>query len=51
MGQVWAMLGGTANQERRLTIERAGGQSTVVAQVRHFLPELPDEKDAKKKKK
>jgi hypothetical protein len=51
MGQVWAMLGATANQERRLTIERAGRQSTVVAQVKHFLPELPDEKDAKKKKK
>jgi hypothetical protein len=50
MGQVWAMLGGTAGQERKLTIERAGKQFVVAAKVQHFLAELPDEKDAKKKK-
>jgi hypothetical protein len=50
MGQVWAMLGGTPEKERRLTIQRAGKQFKVVAKVEHFLPELPDEKDSKKKK-
>jgi hypothetical protein len=50
MGQVWAMLGGTPGQERRLTMERAGRQFTVAAKVQHFLAELPDEKDRKKKK-
>lgn len=49
MGQVWAGLGGTPGQERRLTIERAGKQFTVTATVQHFLAELPDEKDRKKK--
>lgn len=43
MGQVWSMLGGTPGQERKLTIERAGKQFVVVANVRHFLPEVPDE--------
>jgi hypothetical protein len=50
MGQVWAGLGGTPGQERKLTIERAGKQFTVTAKVQHFLAELPDEKDRKKKK-
>lgn len=50
MGQVWSMLGGTPGQERTLKIERAGKQFAVVAQVRHFLPEAPDEKDNRKKK-
>jgi hypothetical protein len=50
MGQVWAMLGGTPGQERRLTVERAGKQFTVAATVQHFLAELPDEKQSKKKK-
>jgi hypothetical protein len=50
MGQVWAGLGGTPGQERRLTIERAGKQSMVTATVQHFLAELPDENDRKKKK-
>jgi hypothetical protein len=50
MGQVWAMLGGTPGQERRLTIERGGRQFMVAAKVQHFLAELPDEKDRKKKK-
>jgi hypothetical protein len=47
---VWSMLGGTPRQERTLKIERAGKQFAVVAQVRHFLPEAPDEKDNRKKK-
>jgi hypothetical protein len=50
MGQVWARLGGTPGQERPLTIERVGKQFTVVARVRHFLGELPDEGERKKKK-
>ena len=50
MGQVWAMLGGTPGQERKLTIERAGRQFKVPANVQHFLAELPDEKESKKKK-
>jgi hypothetical protein len=50
MGQVWAGLGGTPGQERRLTIERAGKEFTFTAKVQHFLAELPDEKDRKKKK-
>jgi hypothetical protein len=49
MGQVWAMLGGTPGQERRLTIERAGRQFTVTAKVQHFLAEAPDETEKKKK--
>jgi hypothetical protein len=50
MGQVWARLGGTPGQERKLTIEREGKQFTVVAKVQHFLGELPDEGERKKKK-
>lgn len=50
MGQVWAMLGGTPGQERKLTVERAGRQFTVTAKIQHFLAELPDEKESKKKK-
>ncbi|MGP0021088.1 MAG: hypothetical protein ACLPHP_21135 [Candidatus Sulfotelmatobacter sp.] len=50
MGQVWAMLGGTQGQERKLTVERAGRQFTVAAKVQHFLGELPDEAERKKKK-
>jgi hypothetical protein len=50
MGQVWATLGGTPGQERRLTIERGGRKFTVAAKVQHFLAELPDEKERKKKK-
>jgi len=50
MGQVWAMLGGTPGQERKLTIKRGGKQFTVAAQVQHFLGESPDETRGKKKK-
>jgi hypothetical protein len=49
MGQVWSMLGGTPGQERILTIERAGREFTVAANVQHFLGEAPEE-DKKKKK-
>ena len=42
MGQVWAMLGGSPGQERRLTLERAGRQFVVQATVRNFLPEAPE---------
>ena len=51
LGQVWAMLGGNPGQERKLTIERTGKQHIVVARVQHFIGELPDEKEGKKKKK
>ena len=50
MGQVWAMLGGTPGQSRKLTIDHAGTQLTLTANVQHFLAELPDEKEKKKKK-
>lgn len=50
MGQVWNMLGGTPGQERNLTIERSGRQINVAATVQHFLGELPDEKERKKRK-
>jgi hypothetical protein len=50
MGQVWSMLGGTPGQEKRLTVERAGKTLSVVAKVEHFLGEVPDEKDSKKKR-
>lgn len=50
MGQVWAMLGGTPGQERKLLIERGGKQTTVVAKVQHFLAETPDDTELKGKK-
>src|SRR5579872_741405 len=49
MGQVWAMLGGTPGQGRRLRIERGGKEFTVAAKVQHFLAEAPDEKESKRK--
>ncbi len=54
MGQVWSMLEGQPGQERKLTVERAGKQFIVVANVRHFLAEAPEEgknKDKSSKKK
>lgn len=51
MGQVWSMLGGTPGQQRKLTIERNGKDFVVEATVQHFLPEVPDEKERKKKSK
>ena len=49
MGQVWAMLGGTPGQERKLTIERAGKELVVPAKVQHFLATSPEEDNKKKK--
>jgi hypothetical protein len=49
MGQVWNMLRGTPGQERKLTIERGSREFTIAATVQHFLGELPDEKEKKKK--
>ena len=49
MGQVWSMLGGTPGQEKGLTVERAGKDLGVSAQVKHFLGEAPDEENRKKK--
>jgi len=51
MGQVWAMLGGTPGQERRLTMERAGKTFVVLARVQHFLAVNEDDSGNKKKKK
>jgi C-terminal processing protease CtpA/Prc len=51
MGQVWDMLSGTLGKERKLTIERAGKQFTVVAKVQHFLGANPEEEGTKKKSK
>ena len=51
MGQVWKMIGGTPGQERRLTVERAGKQFTVAAQVVHFLGEAPESETKKRKSK
>lgn len=43
LGQVWSMLRGTPGQERKVTIERNGRQSTVVAKVQHFFGEAAAE--------
>ena len=51
MGQVWATLGGMPGQERRLTIRRGNKEFVVTSEVQHFLGEVPDEKDNKKKRK
>jgi len=50
MGQVWSMLGGTPGQEKKLTVERSGKTLSVVANVMHFLGEVPDEKESKMKR-
>ena len=49
MGQVWSMLGGTPGREKKLTIERAGKEVSVVAKVQNFLGESGEDKDSKKK--
>jgi hypothetical protein len=49
MGQVWAMLGGTPGQERKLTVERAEKQFTFAMKVQHFLGEIPEDTGKKKK--
>lgn len=50
MGQVWAMLGGMPGQERRLTIRRGGKEFVITGKVQHFLGDVPDEKNLKKRK-
>jgi len=50
MGEVWSMLGGTPGQEKKLTLERGGKTVAVVARVQHFLGEVQDEKESKKKR-
>ena len=49
LGQVWSMLRGNPGQERKLTIERDGKQLTVTATVQHFLGEVSDKDEPKKK--
>jgi len=49
MGQVWSLLGGSPGQQRKMTIERGGKEFAVSARVQHFLPEVPDEKEGRKK--
>jgi hypothetical protein len=50
MGQVWKMLGGTPGQDRKLTIERAGKEFSINGTVQHFLAELPDEPEGKRRR-
>jgi hypothetical protein len=45
------LLEGSPGQERKLTIERAGKQFTVVAKVQHFLGDAPGNDEAKGKSK
>jgi hypothetical protein len=49
LGQVWLMLGGEPGKERRLTVERAGRQFTVMARVQHFLGEAVENANGKDK--
>jgi hypothetical protein len=49
MGQVWSMLEGQPGQERKLTIERAGKQLSVVGKVQHFMGEQPENDKTKEK--
>jgi hypothetical protein len=51
LGQVWALLEGSPGQERKLTIERAGKQFSIVAKVQHFLGDAPDNQEDKGKPK
>jgi hypothetical protein len=51
LGQVWSLLEGSPGQERKLTIEHAGKQFTVVAKVQHFLGNAPGNEEAKGKSK
>jgi hypothetical protein len=49
LGQVWSILGGSPGTERTLTVERAGRQLTIAAQVQRFLGDAPQENQAKKR--
>lgn len=48
MGQVWNMLGGTPEQQRKLIIERVGRQFNVAASVQHFLENYRTKKKRKR---
>ena len=48
MGQVWSLLGGTPGKEKKLTIERAGKQFSVLAKVQHFLGEVAEDPPGRK---
>ena len=48
LGQVWSLLlGGQAGH--KLTLERAGKEFTVVANVQHFLGAVPEKEKSKGK--
>lgn len=49
MGQVWAMLGGSPGQERKLTIQRGSKQLTVIGTVQQFLAVKEDAEKKKRK--
>jgi len=49
LGQVWSMLGGSPGQERVLTVERPSQKFTVVAKVQHFLGNVQEENQTKKR--
>jgi hypothetical protein len=50
MGQVWLMLGGEPGKERRLIVERGGKQFTFAATVRHFLAEVAEKDESRRKR-
>jgi hypothetical protein len=51
LGQVWSMLGGEPGKERTLTVERGGKTFAIAAQVQHFLGDVPDADESRKKSK
>jgi hypothetical protein len=51
LGQVWSLLGGSPGKERVLTVEHEGRQSTVAARVQHFLGDVQQDNQTKKRSK
>jgi C-terminal processing protease CtpA/Prc len=51
LGQVWSMLEGEPGKERALTVERSGKLFTISAKAQHFLGDVADQGDPKKKSK
>jgi hypothetical protein len=51
LGQVWSLLGGSPGKERVLTLEHEGRQSTVAARVQHFLGDVQQDNQTKKRSK
>jgi hypothetical protein len=51
LGQVWSMLEGEPGKERTLTVERGGKTFIIAARVQHFLGNVPDAGESKKKSK